>query len=87
MSDMYTIEFSPQAKRDLNKLPNNILKSIWSRIQGLKSNPRPFGVKNLLGQENIYRIRQGDYRILYQIKDKQVLVLVTHVAHRKDVYR
>lgn len=57
------------------------------KIQELEENPRPFGLKKLVAEENLYRIRVGDYRIIYQIQDKILLILVIKIGHRKDIYR
>ncbi len=56
-------------------------------MDALAANPRPKGVKKLTGLDNLYRIRAGDYRIVYQIRDDRLIVLVVRIGHRKDVYR
>jgi len=56
-------------------------------MEALTRNPRPHGVKKLSGEQNLYRIRAGDYRIIYQIRDKELVVLVLKLGHRRDVYR
>ncbi len=56
-------------------------------MDGLAVNPRPKGVKKLSGLDDLYRIRVGDYRIVYQIHDDRLIVLVVRIGHRKDVYR
>ena len=62
-------------------------KRIDTRIRVLSENPRPSGIKKLAGDENLYRLRVGDYRIIYQIQDKALLVLVIKISHRREVYR
>jgi mRNA interferase RelE/StbE len=57
------------------------------RIESLADNPRPQGVKKLAGEDDFYRVRVGDYRIVYQIRDKSLLVLIVRLGHRSEVYR
>ena len=57
------------------------------RIDSLVENPRPQGIKKLAGEEDLYRLRVGDYRVIYQIQEKRLIVLVVGVGHRADVYR
>lgn len=57
------------------------------RIDSLAENPRPQGVKKLSGEDDMYRIRVGDYRIIYQIREKSLVVLIVRIGHRSDVYR
>ena len=84
----YTIEILPTARKELLSLPGAIRKRIGHKIDSLKNNPRPAGVKALKGQRgNFYRLRVGDYRILYEIKDKVLLVIVIKVGHCREVYR
>lgn len=83
----YEIVVAPKAKRDLAALPRNALSKIDSHILSLPSNPRPVGSKKLKGLENVFRIRVGDYRIIYEIQDKRLVLLVIRVGHRKDIYK
>jgi len=83
----HEIVVAPKARRDLATLPHNALSKIDSNILSLASNPRPVGSKKLKGLENVFRIRVGDYRIVYQIEDKRLLVLAVRVGHRKDIYK
>lgn len=85
----YTIELIPKARRqlrDINKHDRHALLRIKARIDGLAHNPRPYGVKKLSGAESLYRVRVGDYRIIYEIQDKTLVVLVVKVAHRREAY-
>ncbi|MBD3809103.1 MAG: type II toxin-antitoxin system RelE/ParE family toxin [Sulfuricurvum sp.] len=82
----YKIEIKKSAAKEIENLPSVILKRVVSHIQELGSNPRPMGCRKLSGDEK-YRIRVGDYRILYEIEDEIVMVYVVKVAHRKEVYR
>ena len=84
---MYTIEIAPAAERALKKLSVDIQKRIIKALLKLEEEPRPSGVKKLSGEDDIYRILVGDYRIIYQIQDSVLVVLVVKVGHRRDVYR
>ena len=83
----YELEFLPAARRDLKRLPQPIQLRIADALRDLQDNPRPPGVKKLVGEPNSWRIRVGDYRVLYEIHDGRLLVLVINIGHRKDVYR
>jgi len=82
----YSIFLKDSVRKDLDHIPNNYLQRIMERIAALAENPRPFGCEKLTGQEK-YRIRQGDYRIIYSIQDTQLTVWVVKVGHRREVYR
>ena len=77
----------PAALRDLRKLEPAIRGRVGVAIDQLAQNPRPVGVEKLQGQENRYRVRVGEYRVLYEIEDRVLLVLVIRIGHRRDVYR
>jgi mRNA interferase RelE/StbE len=83
----YRIEVKPQAEKALAKIPNPYRRRIARAIDGLARAPRPTGSAKLAGSEDAYRIRVGDYRIVYQIVDKVLIVYIIRVAHRKDIYR
>jgi mRNA interferase RelE/StbE len=83
----YPIELKPTAIRGLTKLPKDIQRSIRSRIDALANNPFPSDVKRLESEERFYRVRVGDYRIIYQVDKKIPLVLVVNIGHRKEIYR
>jgi len=83
----YTIEVAPTAERQIKALPKSIRTQIGRRIDKLAADPRPHGVEKIAGEENLYRIRSGDYRILYEINDQELLVLVVKIGDRKEVYR
>lgn len=83
----YSILLSPPAERQLKALTEPVQKRIVKRLRMLKENPRPQGVKKLAGEEDLYRIREGDYRIIYTIQDKQLIVLVVKIGDRKEIYR
>lgn len=83
----YQVEITPAAKRQIKKLIKPTQELIIQRLEELADNPRPPGVLKLEGEENLYRVRVGDYRIIYQIQDRVLLIVVVKVGHRGDVYR
>ena len=82
---MYRILIENRAKREIKRFPKEILRRIIPTIEELKLNPRPTGVKKLI-EKNGWRIRIGKYRILYTIDDKNKVVTVYRIRHRKEVY-
>ena len=84
---MYAVILTAQAEKDLKKLPRIVLERIANSLRALQENPRPMGVKKLQGEKDAYRVRAGDYRIVYRIVDQEVLVVVIKIAHRREVYR
>ncbi len=80
----YRLKIRPQALKSMAKLPEHDQDTIIRRIDDLAHEPRPRGVKKLRGSDDLYRIRSGSYRVVYQIKDDVLLVLVVRVAHRRD---
>ena len=84
---VYTVELRPSARRELLKLARHDQLRLIRAMDALAANPRPKGVKKLTGPDDLYRIRVGDYRIVYQIHDDRLIVLVVRIGHRKDVYR
>jgi mRNA interferase RelE/StbE len=83
----YSILIAPLAERQLKALAEPIQKRIVKRLRTLKENPRPQGVKKLADKDDLYRIREGDYRIIYTIRDKELIVLVVKIGDRKEIYR
>ncbi len=83
----YEIQISKSASKQIKKLPSEIQERIQVKVDSLAIEPRPDGVKKLKGRENGYRIRVGDYRIIYDIVDDILLVTVVEVGHRSSVYR
>lgn len=84
---MYTIEFKSSVEKDFRKIPRTQQLKIWSSIQALKSDPRPKNSRKLVGTDSDYRIRVGDYRVVYRIEDDNKIVIIFAVDHRKDIYR
>jgi len=83
----YTIEFSNSALRDFKALDRGVQRRIAPRIDALGTDPFPSGAKKLQGEPNLFRIRTGDYRIIYRVDGKRVTVLILKIGHRRDVYR
>lgn len=84
--EKYKIEFKRSAAKEIQALPSREIKKILAKINALAENPRPADSIKLSGEDK-YRVRCGDYRILYKIEDKALTVYVVKVGHRKDVYR
>jgi len=82
----YSVVLTRSAEKSLARLPNSITKSIIALLEALQNNPRPAGCKKLKGYKNLWRIRIGDYRIIYAIEEVILLVDVREIGHRKDIY-
>jgi mRNA interferase RelE/StbE len=82
----YIIILSKKAQKALDGLSDHIAEPVFKSIAALEENPRPSGCRKLKGRD-AYRIRSGDYRIIYEIIDKQLIIDVVAVGHRKDIYR
>jgi len=80
----YRVEISPAAGRDLRRLPAAIRKKLEPTVLALADEPRPDGVRKIRGQERSYRVRQGDYRVIYDIDDDERLVVILHVDRRSE---
>lgn len=83
----YEIEVLPAATRALKKVDERAAARIVDAIDSLADDPRPHGVKKLEGVKDLYRTRVGQYRIIYQIHDERLLIVVVTLGHRRDVYR
>ena len=81
----YSLAFKKSVAKDLRSIPNKDVKRILNRINSLQENPRAEGCVKLSNQEK-YRVRQGVYRIVYEIQDNELIILVVKVAHRGQVY-
>jgi mRNA interferase RelE/StbE len=82
----YTILIERYAQKQIMKLDKKIIPVIKASIADLADNPRPYGYKKLRG-EDAYRIRVGDYRVIYEIDNGKIIVTVVSVGHRKDIYK
>ena len=84
---MYKVDVGPQGQKFIRKQDRAIQQQIIRKLRELEEDPRPYGCIRLQGKKELYRVRTGDYRIIYTIKDNQLLVLVVQIGHRKDVYK
>lgn len=85
---MHRVLLRPAAQKFLRKVQDKALAArLVDAMRGLASGPRPSGCEKPAGAEKLYRIRVGDYRILYQVQDQALLVLVVKIGHRREVYR
>ena len=84
---MYQVKVAEDAAKFIRKQDKHIQSQLISNIKALAENPRPPGCKKLQGREELYRVRSGNYRIAYTVREKILVVFVVRVAHRKDVYR
>jgi mRNA interferase RelE/StbE len=83
---MYQIELRRRAQRALDRLPKSDFQAVIEAIRGLAQTPRPRGIEKVK-TTGLWRIRQGDYRIIYAIDDNQQLVTVVRIGHRREIYR
>jgi mRNA interferase RelE/StbE len=84
--ESYSLAFKKSVAKDLRSIPNKDVKRILKRIDLLRENPRSEGSIKLSGQER-YRVRQGGYRIVYEIQDAELIVFIVKIAHRNEVYK
>jgi mRNA interferase RelE/StbE len=84
---MYRLLITASAEKDLRKLPDSLFRRINTQILALRDDPRPAGVVKLSGSLTGWRIRVGDYRIVFQIDDEARSITIVRVRHRRDVYR
>ena len=83
----YSIEFLRTAQKELSKLPKDIQQRIAVKIEELKTNPYPPGVKALKNGDGRLRFRVGDYRVIYKIEEDQLIILIVKVGHRRNIYK
>lgn len=84
---IYRIEWKSSALKELKRIDRSTVPRIINVVESLSANPRPVGVRKLKGSERSFRIRAGNYRVVYEILDDALVVFVVRVRHRKDVYR
>jgi len=82
----YDVSLTSSAEKELKKLSSQLIARIAPRLENLASNPRPPGCKKLKGGDHEWRIRVGDYRVVYAIDDAKLIVEVTRIRHRSEVY-
>ncbi len=83
----YRVEISRSAAKDLRGIDRKWIPRLVAAIEALETDPRPVGCKKLVGSEHTYRVRIGNYRVVYDIHDGTLIVLVVRIRHRGDVYR
>ena len=83
----HTVVITRSPQKALDRLESDMYARITRKLEELEDNPRPMGVEKLSGREDLYRVRVGDWRIVYAIQDQELIVLVVKVAHRREVYR
>jgi mRNA interferase RelE/StbE len=83
----YSLKIKPSAAKEFEALPKKDRQRVAARIQALATEPRPPGCEKLSGQDTFYRVRQGNYRILFTADDAALLVVVYKIGHRREVYR
>jgi len=83
----YKVVWKSSAKKELKRLPKKIIESILSAVEVLPNNIHPIGSKRILGTEHTYRQRVGNYRIVYSVERKYLIIEIIRVSHRKGVYR
>lgn len=82
----YAVELKSSARKELESLPDTVLSRAIHTLESLAQNPRPAGCKKLKGYKDLWRVRVGDWRIVYIVDDPAKLVSVTRIAHRREVY-
>ena len=85
--DRYELEWKRSALKELKKLPKRTVVKLVALAESLITNPYPNGCRKLAGTEHTYRVRAGDYRLIYQVLNGQLIIEVVKVGHRKEVYR
>jgi mRNA interferase RelE/StbE len=83
----YTVIISRASQKVINRFDGDMHARIIRKLETIEDNPRPVGIEKLAGPDNLYRVRVGDWRIVYAIQDRNLVVLVVKVAHRREVYR
>jgi len=82
----YTVQFAASAAKEFRALPVSVKARVTTAIDGLVDYPRPPGVSQLQGHERLYRLRVGQYRVIYEVNDEARTVRVTRIRHRREVY-
>lgn len=83
----YVLEYKSSVKKELRKLANHDRTAIVQKIENLKDNPLPEGSAKLKGSVNLFRIRHGDYRVIYQLQNKVLLIIIIRIGHRLEIYK
>jgi len=83
----YSVSYEATARKELGKLDRQVARRVARAITALGANPRPAACRRLVGYDELWRIRVGAYRVIYTIKDTELIVLALRIAHRNEVYR
>ncbi len=83
----YKIRWKSSARKELKKLPKDVILKVIDAVEDLVKNPYPTGCRKIIGAEITYRIRVGNYRILYSVEKNNLIILIIRVSHRRDVYK
>lgn len=83
----YRVEVDPAVVKELRRLPRDVVRRVSTAIEGLAVEPRPRGTKKLTGEDDLYRLRVGEWRLIYSIEDRVLTVWVLELGHRRDIYR
>ena len=83
----YTVRLDSRTLKTLDRLPGDMHGRVMRKLEALQEDPRPVGVEKLAGPEDLYRVRVGDWRIVYAIRDRELVVIVIRIGHRREVYR
>lgn len=83
----YLVEVLPKAQKELDILPIKFRNQIERKIESLAINPRPSGIKAMKGKKGLFRLRVGDYRVIYKIENQLLIITIIEVGHRKEIYR
>jgi len=86
-SQLFVIRYYASVKKELRDIPQSIRARVIQKIQALAHDPYPVGVVKLSGALQLYRIRSGDYRIIYEINGSELLIVIVKIGHRREVYR
>jgi len=84
---MYKIKFTKAAEKQIGKLQKNLQEKIVNKISLLANNPFPHGAKPIRDRKELIRLRYGDYRIIYTIKEKELIIIIVKISHRDDIYK
>lgn len=83
----YVVRMDSRTRKTLDRLPGDIQGRLVRKLKALENDPRFMGVEKLTGLEDVYRARVGDWRIVYAIRDQELVVIVIRIGHRREVYR
>jgi len=83
----YSIVFTRSARKEIESLDTSVVNRVFSKIENLEENPRPKGCRKIQSQENLWRIRIGEYRVIYAVDDKRRVIDIIAIRHRRDAYK